>query len=117
MRSTNFAALNAADATQASVSSGPIDASSMTAVSCVAIAAGGTITGTLKFQVSNDAPGGNPSTVANWVDCAQSVSITGAGNFLIPKFDVAYQWIQLVYTKTTSAAGAKITALIKSDGY
>ena len=116
MRSINNAVLNAADATQSSQTSGPIDATSVVNASCVGIAVGGTITGTLKFQACNDLPAMNPSGPINWVDCSESVSVTGAGNFLIPKFDCCYQWLRVVYTKSSSAAGATITALVKTNG-
>lgn len=120
MRFDNPIALNKADATVATQTSGAIDASYWFSASVAAIAAGGTITGTLKVQACND-PGftqlNPPGSAANWVDIAsQTVSVTGAGVFLIPKFDVTYMWVRVVYTKTTSAAGALITAYIKSNG-
>lgn len=121
MRFDNVVALNAADATQTSQTSTAIDASYWLAASVVGVAAGGTITGTLKVQACND-PGfttlNPPGSSANWVDIAsQTVSVTGAGAFLIPKFDVSYMWVRAVYTKTTSAAGALITAYVKSAGF
>jgi hypothetical protein len=113
MRYVNDTLLNQADATQTSQTSQAIDASSYIAASIVAIAAGGTITGTLVVQASNDLL--NPT---NWVAIpSQTVSVTGAGVFIIPKFDVSYQWLRIVYTKTTSAAGALITGIIKSVGF
>lgn len=114
MRYILDAALTAADATQATQTSSAIDATSVVAASVHVVAAGATITGTAKVQVSND-PVGVP---VNWVDLSgASVSVTGAGNFLIPKFDATYQWMRVVYTKTTSAAGALITANVKTIGY
>lgn len=117
MRPANPLALVLADATVASVTSVPIDTTSWVACSCVGVAVGATITGALKFQVSNDPPISNPLAIVNWVDCTQTVSITGAGSFLIPKFDVSYNWMRIVYTKSTSVAGAKISAYIKSIGF
>ncbi len=120
MRSTNDMVFDQADATLASVTSTYVKAESIFNFSVFAIAAGGTITGTLKVQVSNDNPALYNAPV-NWIDLpSATVSITGAGNFLIPSSTIreaSYQWIQLVYTRTTSAAGAKITAIIKANGY
>lgn len=116
MRPSNELLLNAADATIASQTSGQVDASFVVQASVMVIAAGGTITGTLKVQVSNDLPN-TPATVVNWVDLSgQTVSVTGAGVFLIPKFDCAYQYMRVVYTKTTSAAGALISARLRTIG-
>lgn len=114
MKPSNEILLNAADATLVSVTSGQLEATAIVAASIVAVAVGGTITGTLKVQVSNDPPN---TTAANWVDLGQTVSVTGAGNFLIAKFDCSYQYMRLVYTKTTSAAGATISARVKSIGF
>lgn len=116
MRYTIFQPLVSADATQASQTSAAIDASSFMKMSVVGVAVGATITGVLKVQVSNDELD-HTKGPTNWVDSGQSVNVTAAGNFLIPAFDCAYTWIRIVYTKTTSAAGAKISAYIKSDGY
>jgi len=107
--------LNLGDATQATVTSNALDVVHVVNASVVAVAVGTTITGTLKVQVSND-PMDFTQGPTNWVDTSNTVSITGAGNFLIPKFDCSYMWMRLVYTKTTSAAGAKISAFVKTNG-
>lgn len=73
----------------------------------------GTSTGTLKMQVSNDMV----KPVVNWSDLpSATVSIAGAGSYLIPKQDISYRWFQLVYTHTNAAAGT-INAIIKTNGY
>lgn len=109
-----YTAFSAADASKDETGSA-IDASHILAISAQAVTTG-TSTGTLKFQASNDAPGvsGNPT---NWTDIAsQSVSIAGAGTYLIPKFDVSYQWLRVVFTHTNAAAGS-ITVNLKSIGF
>jgi hypothetical protein len=116
MRYSIIKSLVDGDATQATVTSAAIEALSFTQASVVAKAVGGTITGVLKVQVSNDQIDATQGPI-NWVDTAHTVNVTGAGNFLIPAFDCAYAWVRLVYTKTTSASGAKISANIKSNGY
>lgn len=116
MRYTLFKPLDSADATQTTQTSAAIDASSYMKMSVVGVAVGATITGVLKVQVSNDELD-HTKGPTNWVDSGQSVNVTAAGNFLIPAFDCSYAWVRIVYTKTTSAAGAKISAYIKSDGY
>jgi hypothetical protein len=120
MRSINEMLLNSADATVASQTSGPMIGESVFNFSVFAIAVGGTITGTLKVQVCNDNPTLTGAPI-NWVDLpSATVNITGAGNFLIPASTIgeaSYQYIRVVYTRTTSAAGARITAVIKANGF
>lgn len=97
-----------------------IEASSMICMSVAGVASGGTITGTLKVQVCNDNPTLTGAPI-NWVDLpSATVTITGAGVFLIPASTIdvtSYQYVRVVYTKTTSAAGAAITVNVKSIGY
>lgn len=120
MRLTNFSALNAADATTTSQTSTPFYTYNWAQTSCVAVAVGGTITGTLKYQVCNDplynTIGNPPPSGANWVDCSQSVMVSAAGVFLIPTFITSYGWMKIVYTKASSAAGALITANVAGLG-
>lgn len=55
--------------------------------------------GTGKLQACDD-----PTIASNWVDIpSATVSVTGAGSFLIPKIDMAYRWVRLVYTNTSGS--------------
>jgi hypothetical protein len=70
--------------------------------------------GTLKVQASNDEPVAANVTPANWSDLTgASVVVSGAGAFLIPKTDLCYQWIRLVYTNTGSG---NISVILKALG-
>jgi hypothetical protein len=61
----------------------------------------GAAAGTLKMQASNDDPAAGPSAVTNWSDIpSASVSVSGAGAYLIPKLDLCYQYVRLVYTNS-----------------
>lgn len=57
--------------------------------------------GTLIIQASNDDfPSPNTPPV-NWTAIpSATVAVSGAGAFLIPKTDLCYQWVRLVYTNT-----------------
>lgn len=73
-------------------------------VQCSAqIAATGAAAGTLQLQASDDVSGadGFPGTPTNWSNVpSASISVTGSGAFLIPKTDLCYQWVRLIYTNT-----------------
>lgn len=72
--------------------------------SCSAqISATGSAAGTLKLQASNDVSGadGLPGPPINWNDIpSATAAVSGAGPVLIPKTDLTYQWIRVVYTNT-----------------
>lgn len=64
------------------------------------ITATGSAVGTLKMQASNDEPL-NGSAPVNWSDIpSATVAVAAAGAFLIPKTDLCYQFVRLVYTNT-----------------
>ena len=111
MKFATVYALNAADATVASQTSAAIDTSFWYTYSAFSVAVGGTITGTVKIQVSNDEViGGAP---VNWIDLPSATSsVTAAGNYLIGKTDIAFRWLRVVYTKASSAGGATITVIV-----
>lgn len=71
----------------------------------------GSAAGTGKLQASNDVPADGVPT--HWVDIASAtVSISGAGSYLIPKTDISYQWVRVVYTNSgTGTIGARFKAL------
>lgn len=66
------------------------------------ITATGSAVGTLKLQASDDNMDGKPSSVpSNWSDIpSASVAVSGAGAFIIPKTDLCYQYVRVVYTNT-----------------
>jgi len=72
----------------------------------------GSAVGTLKLQVSNDDGG----SATNWSDLSgATVSISGAGAYLIPAQNMSYQFIRAVYT-FTSGTGA-ITVNLHMVGF
>jgi hypothetical protein len=84
----------------ASITTAAISASLLFSISAQITATGGAA-GTLKFQASNDEFWPNNNVPINWSDIpSASVSVTGDGVFLIPKIDLCYQWVRLVYTNT-----------------
>jgi hypothetical protein len=113
MKWLRYTSLNAADASM-NQSGSAIDATLMVYASAQAIISG-TAAGTLKLQGSNDAPAGpqylTTSAPIHWSDLA-SVSISGAGVYLIPKTDICYEWVRVIYV---SASGTgTITANVKT---
>jgi len=101
--------------TAASVNSAAIPALNL--FNCSAqIATTGAGAGTLKLQASNDMAGmdGNPGLPSNWSDIpSASVVVSGAGAFLIPKTDLCYQWVRVVYTNSGSGT---ISVVFKALG-
>lgn len=70
--------------------------------------------GTLKIQASNDEIQGINTVPTNWSDIpSATIAVSGAGAFLIPKIDLCYQWVRLVYTNT--GAGT-ISVVFKAIG-
>lgn len=75
--------------------------------------------GTIKFQGSNDwdpTCDTMPSAfaVSNWVDIASATaSVTAATGFIIPKFDVCYEWIRVVFT--ASGGTGTLSANVKTN--
>lgn len=98
--------------TAATVTSAPVNSVNLFACSAQ-ITATGSAGGTLKLQASNDnfATGAAPT---NFTDISgATVTVTGAGAFLIPKLDICYQWIQVVYTNTGTGT---ISVVVKALG-
>lgn len=66
-----------------------------------------TANGTLKIQVSND-DGVSPT---NWSDLTgATVSIAGAGSYLIPAQNMSYQWLRVVYTASSGSGTIVVNA-------
>lgn len=105
------------DATLANLTSQIFPTESCMTVSLVATAVGGTITGSIQIQVSND-PVEQTNQVVNWAsptgNYVLGISAAGVVSTSIP--DYCWKWMQVVYTKATSATGAGLTVAIKSDG-
>jgi hypothetical protein len=111
MRFTNdpILATVAASGTNTYTSTNPQDTAQIIAGSVQVISTGAV--GTAKLQASNDKK--NPS---NWTDISgATVSVTGTGIFLIPKMDLCYRYIQLVYTN--SSGTGNITANFQGIGF
>ena len=67
----------------------------------VQLAATGSAAGTMKLQASNDESNASGFVPTNWSDISgATVSVSGAGAFLIPKTDLCYQWVRVVYTNS-----------------
>lgn len=76
------------------------------------ITATGAASGTLKMQASNDdIPNGPP---VNWSDIPNAtIAVSASGSFLIPKTDLCYQYVRLVYT---NAGTGTISVVFKALG-
>lgn len=113
MRQENIAILPLQ--TAATVTSAAIDSRNLLycSVQITASSGGG---GTLQLQASNDISGedGKPGPAANWSNVPSgSVSVTGAGAFLIPTTTICYQQLRVVYTNSGSGT---ISAIFKALG-
>lgn len=77
--------------------------------SVIATFSDGSAAGTLKVQISNDAPpfsGLQPEQFVptNWVDLASAtVSVASGGTVVIPKTDISYQYMRLVWTRSAGS--------------
>lgn len=98
--------------------SAPINAQSLFTMSGQVIMTG-TASGTAKLQYSNDIvdPSTPPATPTNWNDIpSATVTLTGtAGAFALPKVDLCYAWVKLVYTHNNGSAGT-VTVNLKAFG-
>lgn len=74
----------------------------------------GTGSGVFKIQASNDLgvfhTGASQVVPTNFTDISQSVTVTGNGTFIIPKFDMCYNFIRGVYT--SSFAGVQTIVFV-----
>lgn len=112
MRTLNTAVFNNSSITSG-LTSGPINDKFIIAASLQATFTGTAPTGTLKFQCSNDQ--GPAAQAVNWSDIpSQSVAVSGSGSYLIPKFEVSYQWIRVAFL-FTSGTGT-VAANVKTIG-
>lgn len=85
----------------ATVTTAAIPALNLFSCSVQLAATGAGAAGTLKIQASNDHPVAANTVPTNWSDITgASVSVSGAGAYLIPKTDLCYEYIRLVYTNS-----------------
>lgn len=100
--------------TAATITSSAIFAANLFACSVQASAVGGSSAGTCKLQASNDAPTASNAVPTNWSDIpSATVSVSAAGAFLIPKTEICYQYVRVVYTNTGTGT---ISVVFKADG-
>lgn len=88
--------------------SSPIASENLLYISVMAVATG-TEVGSVRIQVSNDkvAPGFAP---VNFVDLSgATIAVSSAGVYLIPKIELCYQFIRIVYTHTSGSGDITIT--------
>jgi hypothetical protein len=105
--------LSAADAstTQNGITT---DSSFIVAISGQAVLTGSPV-GNLKFQASNDVLQGN-QVPTNWTDIpGTTVAVSAAGSFLLPKIDICYNRVRLVYVPTSGTG--TVSANIKALGF
>lgn len=97
----------------ATITTAAIDSRNLFSCS-VQAAATGAAGGTLSLQASNDIAGqdGFPGSPSNWSEIA-TVSVTSSGAFMIPKTDLCYQQLRLVYTNSGSGT---ISVVFKALG-
>lgn len=105
------------DAITATTNGKQIWASSIIQLSLIG-AGTASLAGTVKMQASNDFDNTADLTgfvVTNWVDVASvTVDLSAAGSIIIPKTDIAYQWIRFVFT--ASGGSGTLTAFLKTNG-
>ncbi len=103
MLNAQIVAINALSAAS-SHDSDAIQASQLWGMSVQAIVSGATNpVGTVKIQFSNDSPRVSPT---NWTDISgATVSISANGVVGIPKTDLAYEWVRVVYTHSSGTGG------------
>jgi hypothetical protein len=115
MRNVQDTLLDAVDAAEATQTSEWIDVRQIFAGSIHVVAAGTDPVGSVKVQVSNDnvTP---PQLPTNAVDLGSAtVAVSAAGQFLIPRLELSYGWLRVVYTKTSGTG--TITAKLNAQGF
>lgn len=89
-------------------------------ISFQAVVTGGTATGNLQMQVSNDKPKGVPPgqfQPTNWSNLGSTVAVSGAGTYLIPYVETSYQYIRIQYIDGSSGTGTGTLAItLESKG-
>jgi hypothetical protein len=62
----------------------------------------GVTSGTMVIQASNDHPVASGATPTNWTQIA-TVTISGAGAFMIPTTAICYEYVRILYTGSGTA--------------
>lgn len=92
--------ISAADGS-VNVTSAIIDSNQLISISLQAVATG-TIAGTAKLQFSDDPGFPHRPDPINWNDVpSATVAVASAGSYAIPKTDLCYRWLRVVYTATS----------------
>lgn len=82
------------------------------------LVATGTAAGTIQIQASNDKSVGLPPNQfqpTNWSNIGSSVTVSGAGAYIVPELELSYEYVRLVYTDTSGgSATGTLSARIKS---
>lgn len=115
MRVYDFKLFNAADLSQASLTSSVCDLDSMYGYSIQAVFSGDAI-GTLSIQASNDPFPVTDLTIGRIVNytTVSTLPLTAPGSVL-DNIDAAhYKWVRLIYTKTSGSGS--ITANLHAKG-
>ncbi len=83
----------------ASAASSAVSADQVFRASAQLVATGSDTAGSFALQASNDAVF-LPVAPTNWKTISSVVSVTGPGAYLVPKIDISYQWLRVIYTST-----------------
>ena len=85
----------------ATVTTAAIPALNLFYASAQIAATGAGAAGTLVMQASNDDLTAANAVPVNWSNIpSATIAVSGAGAFLIPKIELSYQWVRLVYTNS-----------------
>lgn len=118
MQNLNINVLSADD--DISRNGSAIRADQLYAASFVAIFSDVAAAGTVKLQASNDKPQSGslaPFTPTNWKDISGASATVVAGVApIIPKTDLCYQWIRVVFTQTNPGIGT-INVMMNAQGF
>lgn len=98
----------------ATITTAAIPALNLFSCSAQVTTTGAGAAGTFIIQASNDDFTASNAVPVNWSAIpSATVTVAGAGAFLIPKTDLCYQWVRLVYTNTGSGT---VSAVFKALG-
>jgi hypothetical protein len=99
----------------ATINSAPINTENIFNGSFHAIV-NGSLTGIVKVQASNDSSL-VPTNPINWSDIpSASIAVTNTGTYLIPKIDICYEFIRVVFVYTSGSGSPTIQVNTKLLG-
>lgn len=97
----------------ATITSAPIPALNLFSCSVMGVTTGAAA-GVIVLQASNDDFQSGAETPINFAPITgATVTITTAGTVIIPKLDICYQWLRVVYTNTGTGT---ISVVFKAIG-